>query len=104
VVNNSATLPAAVSGRLADGVPIELRFAGPAPDLPRGEWGVGELRSPDGAEPFEPPPAPQRIELPAGARVTTIEAYTDGNRLWLASIRLRGGGPGHPLVHGPPPP
>jgi S-adenosylmethionine:tRNA ribosyltransferase-isomerase len=102
VVNNSATLPAAVSGRLADGVPIELRFAGPAPDLPRGEWWVVELRSPDGAEPFEPPPAPQRIELPAGARVTTIEAYTDGNRLWLASIRLGEAVEDYLMRHGRP--
>ena len=38
VVNNSATLPAAVPGRLADGTPIELRFAGAAPSMSRDQW------------------------------------------------------------------
>jgi S-adenosylmethionine:tRNA ribosyltransferase-isomerase len=88
VVNNSATLPAAVPARLADGAPIELRFAGPAPEMPRDEWWVVELRSPDGAKPFERPRTNERIELPGGAKVTTVEPYTDGTRLWLASIQL----------------
>ena len=88
VVNNSATLPAAVPARLVGGPPIELRFATAAPGMARGEWWVVELRSPDGAEPLEHAGAGERIELPGGATVTTIEPHTEGTRLWLASIRL----------------
>jgi S-adenosylmethionine:tRNA ribosyltransferase-isomerase len=52
VVNVSATLPAAVPGRLGGEEPVELRFATAAPDLElRGSWWIVELRSPDGASP-----------------------------------------------------
>ncbi len=88
VVNNSATLPAAVPARLSDGRPIELRFAGAAPQMSRDGWWVVELRSRDGGHPFEGGVAHQRIDLPGGATATTVEPFTRGTRLWLASVRL----------------
>ncbi len=53
VVNNSATLPAAVPARLRDGEPIELRFATPAPRTSRTPGyrvGLGRSRDRGGAE------------------------------------------------------
>jgi S-adenosylmethionine:tRNA ribosyltransferase-isomerase len=88
VVNNSATLPAAVPARVAGGGPIELRFAGAAPQMSEERWWVVELRSRDGKGAFEGARADQRIDLPGGAIATTVEPFTDGSRLWLASVRL----------------
>ena len=48
VLNVSATIPAAVGGRRADGTPVRVHFATRAPRL--GErWRVVELRSADGS-------------------------------------------------------
>jgi S-adenosylmethionine:tRNA ribosyltransferase-isomerase len=85
VVNNSATLPAAVPARLAeDGEPVELRFASPVPQMPEESWWVIELRSPDGAEPFDGTRAGERVELPGGAQAAITAPYNGGTRLWLA--------------------
>jgi S-adenosylmethionine:tRNA ribosyltransferase-isomerase len=104
VVNNSATLPAAVPARLADGSEAELRFASPAPGMADARWWVVEARSADGAEPRAP--ARGRAELPGGATATIVAPYAGGERLWLASVRV--GEPveeyllryGHPIRYG----
>src|SRR5206468_10884332 len=58
VVNNSATVPAAVPARIGSRE-VELRLSTPLPD---GRWLV-ELRA-DDLRPLAPPPLPARIALP----------------------------------------
>jgi S-adenosylmethionine:tRNA ribosyltransferase-isomerase len=105
VINNSATVPAAVPARDADGERFELRIAGPAPgNRARGRWLV-ELRSADGAEPVAARPG-QRLELPADASAAIVAPYSGGTRLWLARVRSPGPVPdylwryGHPIRYG----
>jgi S-adenosylmethionine:tRNA ribosyltransferase-isomerase len=106
VINNSATLPAAVSARLADGTPVELRFATPAPQMSQPGWWVVELRSADGAAPLQVARPGEPLELPGGAGLAIVAPYAGGTRLWLA--RLRAGEPlheylwryGHPISYG----
>jgi S-adenosylmethionine:tRNA ribosyltransferase-isomerase len=105
VINTSATLPAAVPARRADGSALELHFATEAPHLPGGDWWVVELRSADGSTPFRGGEAGERLELP-GADVELAAPYATGARLWLA--RLIAGEPlpeylarhGHPIRYG----
>ena len=106
VVNVSATLPAAVPGRL-DRERVELRFATAAPDLElRGSWWIVELRSPDGARPYRGASAGQRVKLPGDTDVELVAPYAGGTRLWLA--RISGPLPlreflaahGHPIRYG----
>jgi S-adenosylmethionine:tRNA ribosyltransferase-isomerase len=92
VVNNSGTLPAALSGRLADGRPVALHVSSAEPDA-RGAYLV-ELRRPaeDGgaATYYAPEDSPARaglvVGLPARARTELTERFTD--RLWYARISL----------------
>jgi S-adenosylmethionine:tRNA ribosyltransferase-isomerase len=87
VVNVSATLPAAVPGRLDGRERVELRFATAAPDLElHGSWWIVELRSPDGARPYRGASAGQRVKLPGGTDVELVAPYAGGTRLWLARI------------------
>jgi S-adenosylmethionine:tRNA ribosyltransferase-isomerase len=86
VVNNSATLPAAVPGRLNGEVEVELRFASPAPE--REGWWVVEARGPDGAEPLTLPGGRHLARLPGGASATLVAPYAGGRRLWLARMRV----------------
>jgi S-adenosylmethionine:tRNA ribosyltransferase-isomerase len=105
VINTSATLPAAVPARRADGTALELHFATAAPHLPGGDWWVVELRSADGSTPFRGGRAGERLELP-GADLELAAPYATGARLWLA--RLIAGEPlhdylarhGHPIRYG----
>jgi S-adenosylmethionine:tRNA ribosyltransferase-isomerase len=92
VVNNSGTLPAALTGRLVDGRPIVLHVSSAVPDA-RGAHLV-ELRAPapDGgaAGYFPPEQSPARpglvVSLPGRARAELTERFTD--RLWHARILL----------------
>ena len=86
VVNNSATVPAAVVARGADGLELELRFAGPAPRMGDDGWWVVELRADGGTSPFFEVRAGDRFELPGGAGATAIAPYAGGTRLWLAKL------------------
>ncbi|MFL5871388.1 MAG: S-adenosylmethionine:tRNA ribosyltransferase-isomerase [Solirubrobacterales bacterium] len=86
VINNSATIPAAVPARDADGSRFELRLAGPAPRMGATGWWVVELRSPDGSQPVAAR-AGQRLELPGDATAAVVAPYAGGTRLWLARIR-----------------
>jgi S-adenosylmethionine:tRNA ribosyltransferase-isomerase len=83
VINVSATLAAAVPGRLRDGTDIRVHFATRAPELDE-SWRVVELRSPDGAHP-ERGRAGTRIDLGGGgAELELIAPYASGSRLMLA--------------------
>jgi S-adenosylmethionine:tRNA ribosyltransferase-isomerase len=79
VVNDSATLPAAVDARTARGEAVELRFATPAPALPARTWWIVELRD-------ARPRAGERLALPGGAAAELVAPYAGGRRLWLARV------------------
>ena len=87
VVNNSATVPAAIPARAGGGEDFELRFAGPAPGMTGGDWWVVELRSDGGARPHLTARGDERLELPGGATVSIVAPHAGGRRLWLARIR-----------------
>lgn len=85
VINTSATIPAALDGRLDDGrtVPVHLSTV-----LDDGSW-VVEVRHPDG---HGPEPSARRgkvLGLPAALSVRLDEAYPDpslvSSRLWRAT-------------------
>jgi S-adenosylmethionine:tRNA ribosyltransferase-isomerase len=82
VVNDSATLPAAIRARL-DGRSVELRFSTPRPD---GNW-IVELRTADGS-PFPRPPIGARLELPGDAAAELVAPYAGSERLSVARLRL----------------
>jgi S-adenosylmethionine:tRNA ribosyltransferase-isomerase len=82
VVNNSATVPAALPALLG-GERVELRLSTPAAD---GRWLV-ELRSTD-LRPLAPPPLPARVELPGGARAELLAPYLRSRRLSVAALEL----------------
>jgi S-adenosylmethionine:tRNA ribosyltransferase-isomerase len=82
VVNNSATLPAALSGRLG-GELVELRLSTPAEG---GGWLV-ELRTED-LRPFVSPPAGARVELPAFGHAELLRRFRDSMRLAHAQLDL----------------
>ena len=77
VVNDSATLPAALAARRADGQPVPLHLSTPLPD---GHWVV----EPRGirAEPGE------RLTLPAGGSATLVAGHRGSTRLWIARLDL----------------
>jgi S-adenosylmethionine:tRNA ribosyltransferase-isomerase len=102
VVNVSATLPAALAARAADGTPLRLHASMPAPDAPAGEWWVVELRSHDGADPVGDRRAGERIALAGGAAAELVAPYGDGARLWLARIDARAPFAEHLARHGEP--
>lgn len=96
VINNSATLPAAVPATRADGTRIEVRFATRAPSRtdPTARTGAGshhqphrsvvELRSARGATPLADGRAGEKIQLPERATMQLLAPYVGRGRLWLA--------------------
>ena len=86
VINTSATLPAAVPGRNAAGIPIEVRFAtrSPQPDSP--QQYVVELRGAGGEESLGSGRAGDRILLAGGAQVELLAPYAGRGRLWLVRV------------------
>jgi S-adenosylmethionine:tRNA ribosyltransferase-isomerase len=84
VVNTSATLPAALPARRADGTALRLHLS--TPDGPR-RW-VVELRR-DG-ERFAGGRAGETLVLPGGARATLLARHLAGARLWLADVDTAG--------------
>ncbi|MFD4144026.1 MULTISPECIES: S-adenosylmethionine:tRNA ribosyltransferase-isomerase [unclassified Streptomyces] len=96
VVNTSATLPAAVNGRSADGGAVVVHFStrdwrSPGTASGGGRWAV-ELRRPDGAGSTTPRPGGPRgavIRLPGGAHLVLDEPLAPGaDRLWWASVSV----------------
>lgn len=108
VVNNSATLPAALPARLPDGTPVALHLSYAHPD-PRGTHLV-ELRRPAppgrapdaAAEYFHPADSPARhgllLTLPDGARAELTNPFTP--RLWYARLTLPTPLPAYLARHG----
>src|SRR3954452_10990111 len=91
VVNDSATLAAAVDGQRDDETPVTVHFSGPlAGDDDYPVW-VVELRPGARARgPLTDAVAGEQLTLPAGARITLLGSYPDGGRtsgrLWAAHI------------------
>lgn len=91
VVNTSATLPAAVDGRRADGRAVAVHFS---TELDDGAWLV-ELRPPVHATgPLRDVTAGEQIELPDGVQLTAVSPFPVGApapRLWRSSVAVEGG-------------
>jgi S-adenosylmethionine:tRNA ribosyltransferase-isomerase len=82
VVNTSATLPAALPGRL-DGEEVVLHLSTPVD----GENWVVELRTADRL-PLRAPRIGARIELPGGAGAELLAPYLGSKRLFVARLSL----------------
>src|SRR4051794_34975933 len=86
VVNDSATLPAAVDGRAGDGTPRTVHFCSPVPGRDRSTWLV-ELRPGRRAtEPVTDARVGDVLTLPDGVAVGLLHGYPHGastsERLW----------------------
>jgi S-adenosylmethionine:tRNA ribosyltransferase-isomerase len=84
VVNNSATLAAALPARLG-GELVELRLSTPAGG--DGSKWVVELRTED-LEPYPSPPPGARVELPGGGFARLLGPYRSSRRLAVAELHL----------------
>ncbi len=98
VVNDSATLPAAIAARRPDGSVLRVHFATAAPDLPE-DWWVIEPRSHDGTSPGSGAHAGEVLSLAGGARAELAARYADGARLWLAQVETPAGSVVEYLAH-----
>ncbi|WP_416982972.1 S-adenosylmethionine:tRNA ribosyltransferase-isomerase [Streptomyces sp. T028] len=90
VVNTSATLAAAVDGRIGHArVVVHFSTRGDSAHGGEGRWAV-ELRDPDGKGTTRARaggPAGTRVRLPGGVRLTLEEALSPGSgRLWWARV------------------
>jgi S-adenosylmethionine:tRNA ribosyltransferase-isomerase len=84
VINVSATIPAAVPARRANGTRVRVHFATRAPHL-EDDWRVVEIRSADGRRPARLP-AGEGLALRGGATVELVAPYASGQRLMLARV------------------
>ncbi|MBV8990538.1 MAG: S-adenosylmethionine:tRNA ribosyltransferase-isomerase [Solirubrobacterales bacterium] len=83
VLNVSATLPAAIPARRADGVAVRVHFATRAPQLDE-RWRVVELRTADGSRPLRGQAGEKFTLAGSGARLELVAPYASGARLLLA--------------------
>ena len=85
VVNTSATIPAALDGRLPDGEPIVVHLSGSLP----GDVSLVEVRRPHGGStaPLQLE-RPERVELLGGGHVDLLAPFADSRRLWLAKLEI----------------
>ncbi len=89
VVNNSATLPAALRARRSDGEPVGLHLSTPVPGAaPAGGplRYVLELRRERG--PLADGRTGERLALPGDASAELLSPYLGRRRLWVAELRL----------------
>jgi S-adenosylmethionine:tRNA ribosyltransferase-isomerase len=119
VVNNSATLPAALPAERTTGESLRLHLSTPLPpplgsdplsgadsrgltsSWPDGvERWVVELR--DGWERFQGGNAGERLALPGGAQAELLARYLGGERLWAARLSLPEPLPDYLARHGAP--
>jgi S-adenosylmethionine:tRNA ribosyltransferase-isomerase len=91
VVNESATLPAAVPAHRSDGTALTLHLSTPDPGAGdaagglRVRW-VVELR--EGAARFRGARAGERLALPGGAGAVLVAPYLSADRLWISALEL----------------
>jgi S-adenosylmethionine:tRNA ribosyltransferase-isomerase len=89
VINTSATVPAALSARRPDGMPVKLHLS---TRLPAGLWTVEvRARSGAGSQPFPHRLDAEELTLPGGAHADLLAQYLSSDRpprLWVASLRL----------------
>jgi S-adenosylmethionine:tRNA ribosyltransferase-isomerase len=87
VVNESATLPAAVDARCDDGTEVDLHLSTPEPVAGDDEssW-VVELRR--GGARFRGARGGEQLVLPAGGTAALIAPYLSAGRLWVAALDL----------------
>jgi S-adenosylmethionine:tRNA ribosyltransferase-isomerase len=110
VVNTSATIPASLPARSADGTARQLRLSTPARSSPSDAWWVVEVRSANGASPCRSVQIGDRFDLPAGASAELVSpepfASSERRRLWVARLELPEpldvylGRHGHPIRYG----
>ena len=81
VVNTSATVRAAIGGRLGDGTHVRVHVSHPW----LGERWVVELRTADGAAPSALARADLSVALDGGATLRLVAPTTPARRLWVAS-------------------
>ena len=97
VVNDSATLAAAVDARFSGGGAVTVHFSGPLEtDDGNDDIWVVELRpGPHAGGPLTDATAGDRIDLPGSAHLTLLGGYPDGgrtsDRLWAAQVAGVGG-------------
>jgi len=101
VVNESATLPAALDARLADGAAVALHLSTPEPGAgdAAARW-VVELRR-DGAR-YRGARAGDRVALPGGGGAELVAPYLSPGRLWIAALDLPLPVPDYLQLHGRP--
>jgi S-adenosylmethionine:tRNA ribosyltransferase-isomerase len=86
VINTSATVPAALPARRANGTELELHLSTPAPGRSAERWWIVELRS--GEKPFRDALLGEELSLPGGGRAELLAPFASGARLWLAWLDL----------------
>lgn len=87
VVNTSATVPAALDGRLPDGEPVVVHRSGPLP----GWLHLVEVRRPiDGSTAPLHLAAATDVDLLAGGRVALLAPFAGSQRLWVAHLDAPG--------------
>jgi S-adenosylmethionine:tRNA ribosyltransferase-isomerase len=86
VVNESATLPAALPARAADGTALTLHLSTPEPPPAAGARWVVELRR-DGRR-HRAARAGDVLALPAGGRARLHAPFLSADRLWIAALEL----------------
>jgi S-adenosylmethionine:tRNA ribosyltransferase-isomerase len=99
VVNGSATIPAALPGRLADASAVELHLSTPEPPPgDAGRWVVELRRGGRRLRGF----GGGRVELPAGAHAELLAPYLEPGRLWVAALALPAPLSAYLAAHGRP--
>jgi S-adenosylmethionine:tRNA ribosyltransferase-isomerase len=100
VVNTSATVPARLGARRADGVAVPLHVSTTLDD---GSW-VVEVRRPDNSGPDLGVEPGAILDLPGAVRVTLVEGFPRDrhSRLWRAHTEPWTAAPGYLSRHGQP--
>jgi S-adenosylmethionine:tRNA ribosyltransferase-isomerase len=102
VVNNSATLPAAVDGHRGR-QPVTVHFS---TRRDGGRWVVEVRPGTDATGPLPDVRSGQRVDLPGGAAVVVTESYprpgVAGSRLWTARVVVEGDAAAYLAGHGRP--
>ena len=99
VVNTTATIPAALDGRLRDGEPVVVHLSGTLP----GETWLVEVRRPDhGATVPLALDDPTDVALLGGGRIRLLAPFANSRRLWLARLDVGLPVEDYAAVHGRP--